>query len=196
MFNFPVKKINGGVYQLKKAAGQGGFTLLELIVGIVLMGIIASIVVTVLFQGVQAVGTLDTRNNLKTNGTLAFERLSRELRLVRCTTVGLTCAPQVADITNLTATELRFNNVFNEGKGLRAATGNLLLRQGSGAEPEDVLTPDTTSLVFDFLKRDGTAFVIGTDTVDLVWTINATITLVNGNETVVMKSTVHPRSFR
>lgn len=193
MFNFPAKKTNGGAYQLKKAAGQGGFTLLELIVGIVLMGIIASIVVTVLFQGVQAVGTLDIRNNLKTNGTLALERLSRELRLVRCTTVLLTCIPSATDITSATATEFRFNNVFYEGRGLRAFGGNLLLRQDStAAGPEDVLTPDTTSLVFDYLDRTGVATVL----VPNIWTINATLTLTNGNETVVMKSTVHPRGFR
>lgn len=174
-----------------------GFTLIELLMAIVVIGIVSAVSASLLFQGTRSFGALDARYDLKENGTLALERMARELRLIRCTPAGNNCTPAVGDITSFTASEIRFVNGFNEGRGLRANAGYALLRQGSTlADPEDNLSADVTSLVFDYLKKDDTAVVIGTDSSTSIWTINATLTMTRAGETLTLKATVHPRSFR
>lgn len=172
---------------------SAGFTLIEVIMGIVLLGIISVTVTMLLFQGAKSFETLDVRKELTASGTLSVERMSRELRLIRCTTAGNSCSPQAVDITAMTPTEVRFVNTLTEGMGFRIDAGALKMRRGSGAgDAEDILADNVSAFSIEYLKKDGTPALVVAD----VWVMNFTITLSKGAETVYMRSGAHPRSFR
>ncbi|MFQ5464975.1 MAG: type II secretion system protein J [Thermodesulfobacteriota bacterium] len=171
---------------------ERGFTLIEVVMVIVLLAIVGAFAGTLLFQGARSFELMDTRGELTAEGTLAMERISRELHLIGCTTAGSSCAPQATDITAMTATELRFVKTDLQGSGIRLNAGAVKLRQGSGAtDPEDVLAASASSLAFEYLKRDGTTAVLVPD----LWRINVTLVLASGAESVTFKTSVHPRSF-
>lgn len=160
---------------------------------IVLIGIISVIAAMIIYQGAKSFGTQDVRGDLMEEGALALERVSKEVRLIRCTTAGNSCTPAASDITNMVATELRFVNTDYAGRGFRSNAGNLLLRQGStGADPEDILSGNLSALTFDYLKKDGTAAAAVSD----VWVIGVTLTLTKGAESINFKTSIHPRAFR
>lgn len=174
-----------------------GFTLLELLMTIVLMGLISLTAALLLYHGTQSFAANIAKNELRADGLLALERMTREIHLIRCTTAGNSCAPSSSDITDLTASELRFVNTNLQGRGFRANAGNLLLRQGvAAADPEDVLSENVSSMTFDYMKQNGSAVVIGTDPVSSVWIVNVTINLSTSGQTLAVKTSVHPRSFR
>lgn len=173
--------------------GDRGFTLIELMMSIVLMGIVATTIGFIIYQGTRSFQILDTRSDLVAKGTLATERISRELRLVRCTTAGSSCAPQATDITSMTATEIRFVNSVYAGRGFRLDTGAIKLRQGSTAtDPEDILADSASSFTIDYKKKDGSTAVAPSE----VWVIDVGFTLSSGADSVDFKTSIHPRSFR
>ncbi len=174
-------------------SGDRGFTLIELMMSIVLMGIVASTIGFIIYQGARSFQALDTRGDLVARGTLATERISRELRIVRCATAGSSCAAQASDITSMTATEIRFVNSVNAGRGFRLDAGAIKLRQGSGAaDPEDILTDSASSFAVDYKKKDGSAAVAPSE----VWVIDVSFTLSSGADSVDFKTSIYPRSFR
>lgn len=170
-----------------------GFTLIETVMVIVLVGIIGTVVSSLLYQGSKSIETGDVRKELSSQGRLAVERASREMRLMRCTTAGNSCNPQDADITAWTATELRFVTASYEGRGFKYDAGTLKLRQGSGeSDPEDTLANNLSAASFEYLKSDGTP----ASAVNEIWVINLNMTFSSGTESVPFRASVHPRSFR
>lgn len=170
-----------------------GFTIIEVLMVIVLMGIIGAFVVSLLFQGTRSLDVMDTRVELTSTGEHAMERMAREVRRVRCTTVGVSCSPSATDITAFTSTELRFVNTDEVGRGFRLDGTDLKLRQGSGAgDPEEILAAGVGSFTIDYLADDGTTAVLVGD----IWRITVNMTLTDGGESVSFRRSVHPRSFR
>lgn len=175
------------------ARGDKGFTLIEVLMSIVVIGIISAVAATLLLQGARSFQTIDSLKELTQQGTLALERISRELRLMACTKAGNACVPQATDITAMNPSEIRFVNADSIGRGFRIDAGAIKLRQGSASgDPEDVLASGASSLTFEYLKKDGSGAAAVTD----VWTINVTLTLQSGPESLDFKASVHPRSFR
>ncbi|MBI5903476.1 MAG: prepilin-type N-terminal cleavage/methylation domain-containing protein [Deltaproteobacteria bacterium] len=173
--------------------GDRGFTLIELMMSIVLMGIVASTIGFIIYQGARSFQVLDTRSDLVAKGTLAMERISRELRLIKCTTAGNVCAPQATDITAITSTEIRFVNTSYAGRGFRLDAGAIKLRQGSTAtDPEDILADNASSLLLEYKKKDGSTALPPSD----IWMIDVSFTLSSGADSVDFKTSIHPRSFR
>ncbi|MBI1911492.1 MAG: type II secretion system protein [Deltaproteobacteria bacterium] len=170
-----------------------GFTLLEVLMVIVIIGIVSTVVTVLLLQGTRAFSSLDRRKDLTEQGTLALERISRELRSIRCTESGSTCTPQATDITAMTASEVRFVNTDYQGRGFRLDAVAVKLRQGSGAtDPEDILANNVSAFTFEYMKQDGTTAAAVTD----IWTITVNMTLTKGEDSIDLKASVHPRSFR
>ncbi len=170
-----------------------GFTLIELLMVIVLVGIISITVGALIYQGTRSFGDIDILRELEGEGTLALERLSRELRLIRCTQVGNRCTPASSDITQMTSSDIRFYNIFNEGRGFRLDGTTLKLRQGvSDTDTENILCGNVSSLSFEYLKSDRTTATSVGD----IWTIVVNLTLLKGTTTLNFKTEVHPRSFR
>ncbi|MBI2413988.1 MAG: type II secretion system protein [Deltaproteobacteria bacterium] len=171
-----------------------GFTLIETVMVIVLVGVIGTVVSSLLYQGSKSIEAGDVRKELSSQGRLAVERASREMRLMRCTTAGNSCKPQAADITAWTATDIRFVTTNYERIGLRFDAGQLKLSYGTGPAPdvEYALANNLSAASFEYLKSDGTPAAA----VNEIWTIRLDMTLASGAETVPFRASVHPRSFR
>ncbi len=71
--------------------GSLGFTLIEIIMVIVLLGLISFTVAMIMLQGTSSFAELDRRTDLRARGTLAMERLSRSRRLCRFPAACMCC---------------------------------------------------------------------------------------------------------
>lgn len=172
--------------------GEGGFTLIEVVMAIVIFAVISVAIGSLLYQGSRSFEAMDIRRELTEQGSLATERLTRELRLIRCVSASGSCAPSASDITAMTSTEIRFVNMNNEGKGFRLDANALKLRRGKDAtDPEDVLAANVSSLSFEYFKNDGSAAVQASE----VWRVKASFTLTSGAESIDFTASVHPRHF-
>ncbi|HKZ46174.1 MAG TPA: type II secretion system protein [Thermodesulfobacteriota bacterium] len=171
-----------------------GFTLIEVIMVIILLGIIGSTAAMIIFQGARSYGEEEVRKDLTTQGRLAIERMAREIRLIRCSNiVGNTCTPNATDIlSGISATELRFLNINYEGRGFQTSGTDLVLCSVSDCSASDILASNVTSLSFSYFKKDGTAAAAVGD----IWTIVANLTLSRDNQSVNFRIQVHPRKFK
>lgn len=178
---------------MMKLSTQSGFTLIELILSMVLMGIVAVTAGMLIYQGARSFEALSDLKEVTQQSTLALERVSRELRPMKCTISGNACSASASDIPVMTASELRFLNSSFEGRGFRLSGNTLMLRDGTGAgDPEYALATGVSSLTFEYLKADGTA---AASTAEL-WTVSMNMALASGQATIAVKASVHPRGFR
>jgi len=175
---------------------NNGFTLIELIMVIVLLGIIGVVASFIIFQGAKSYSTEEIRKDLTTQGRLAVERLAREIRLIKCTKSGSSCTTSSTYITSFTSTELRFINSFYEGKGFRYDSGasTLTLCRSSSAcsGSEDILINNVSSFTFTYIKKDETTASAVAD----IWTIRASFTMTSGTQSEQFKIEIHPRAFK
>lgn len=174
-------------------ADQKGFTLIEMVMSLVLLGIIAVTAGMLIYQGTRSYETLSDQSEAARQASLALERVSRELRSMRCTPSGNSCTPTSTDVPVMTASEVRFLNGSLEGRGLRLDADTLRLRTGTGnTDPEYALATGITALTFEYLKPDGSTASLP----DEIWTINVNMSFTHGQAVLPVKASVHPRGFR
>jgi len=178
---------------LMRPSAQNGFTLIEMVLSLVLLGIVAVTAGMLIYQATRSFEALVDQKEVTQQATLALERISRELRQMKCTPSGNACAPSASDVPVMTASELRFLNSNYEGRGLRLDGSTLKLRDGTGAgDPEYALATGVSSLAFEYLKADGTPAASVAD----LWIITVNMALASGQATLDIKASVHPRGFR
>ncbi|MBI5874513.1 MAG: type II secretion system protein [Deltaproteobacteria bacterium] len=178
--------------------GSRGFTLIEVIMVIILMGIIGSTAAMIIFQGARSYGEEEVRKDLTTQGRFAIERMAREIRLIGCNVAGNNCIPSATYITTMGLTELRFININIEGKGFRLdGSGNITLcrNQTVCAGNEDILANNVSALTLEYCKQGETSPACTASNTD-VWTIIANLTLTRDNQSVNFRIQVHPRAFK
>lgn len=172
---------------------QKGFTLIEMIMSMVLLGIVAITAGMLIYQGTRSYEALSDQKEVTQRATLALERVSRELRQLRCTPSGNTCAATATDVPVMTVSEIRFLNSNYEGRGLRVDGNTLRLRLGKNAsDPEYALASGLTSATFEYLKADGSA----ASTAGEIWTINLNMAVASGKADLAVRASVHPRGLR
>ena len=156
---------------------DAGFTLIELIITIVLVGIIAGIGALVVLQGVNAFLAEDIRADLTTDGRLAIERMAREIRTIRSRTA--------ADIPTKVAGTLSFVDL--DGNPITYTSGG-----GSVTRNGTTLASATTAaLGFLYFQQDGTP----AGSAAQVWVIQVDLTLTTGGESQAFRIRAHPRNF-
>ncbi|MBI5561491.1 MAG: type II secretion system protein [Deltaproteobacteria bacterium] len=172
-----------------------GFTLIETVMSIVILGIVAVTAGLLIYQGTRSYGEMDRMRGLTAQATLASERMARELMTMRCSNSNATrCLPTASDITVMTGQEVRFVNSNNEGRGLRldGAANAVKLRQGiNNGDPEDALAGKVSGLTFTYLDRSNASAASAVD----VWTVLMDITLTDGNQSVSIRGRAHPKAF-
>jgi prepilin-type N-terminal cleavage/methylation domain-containing protein len=159
---------------------RNGFTLIEIVVVIVLTGIIAGIVATLIMQAARAYSDEQLRSGAQYQTRLAVERISREARQVR------RCA-EITAPANPSAT-LQFTDITGAAVSFAVAGGNLT----RGA---DVLASGVTSAQpFRFLDRSGnptTSCVAPND----IWYVEVDVSTALGAEIARVRTRVHPGNF-
>ena len=155
-----------------------GFTLIELVITIVLVGIMAGIGALLLREGTRAYISADVRADLTNQGRVAIERMAREIREIRSRTN--------ADIPGCcSATTLSFNDI----------AGNPIAYDVAGSTVRRNLTAlasgDAVSLSFTYYQSNGTPAV----TAATVWVIQIDLTVTKNGESQPLRIRVHPRNF-
>lgn len=125
---------------MQRLSGEAGFTLVELILVMVLVGIIGASTATLVLQGSRAYGDLVARKDALHNPRLVLERVAREVR--QASAVGL-----ASNRLDITTTDRGVINVFrdaatNEVK-MTVAGQTYVLAQGISALTFDIQTGST-----------------------------------------------------
>ena len=120
---------------MKSCSGKGGFTLIELVLVMVLIGITAASTAMLVLQGTRSYADLIGRKESLHNARLAMERISREVR-------------QASSATPVSASKLRINGGLIEFYH-DAATSTVKI--GGTSQPAEgrILTEGISALAFE-----------------------------------------------
>lgn len=156
-----------------------GFTLIETILTIIVIGIIAGVSGQVLMRGIDAYALITSRKDALQHARVGMDRMVNELLLVSSATV-----------TSVTDTRIDFRDIDNIVANFRRANiyGTLDL-----VRTNDFLAGQISTLDFDYFKSDGTSAVLPAD----MRRINVELTTqpLGGYGTVAIRTEVFPRNF-
>lgn len=166
----------------------GGFTLIEVIMTIVILGIIATLGVSMLTSSIRAYVEGRNLTDLDWQGRVAIERMTRELRGVR----------PPADLNITVAGQVRFVDM-NGNAVCFYLTGTSLMRSNDfagacGTTNAQVLADRTSALVFTYLQNNGVTVALTPATVYYI-SVNAQFAAIQGTGSATYRATVHPRGF-
>lgn len=155
---------------------QAGFTLIEMVITIVVIGIIAGISAMLILQAMRGYSDQDVRADLTNQARLAIERMAREIREIRdCT---------ATDIPTMAVGTIAF--VDNAGNAIAYTTsGTDLTRNGTA------LASSVSGLTFGYLRRSAAAAGAAAQ----VWNVDVTLTVSRSGESHTHRIRVHPRGF-
>jgi prepilin-type N-terminal cleavage/methylation domain-containing protein len=162
---------------------SNGFTLVEIIVTIVIIGIIASISAGIISQGAKVYSTEDSRSNAHYQARLAVERMAREIRMMRSETA--------ADIPTWAANDLRFTDINGNDVRFQLNAGTIR-RSSDGGTTWNDLAKNVTALAFTYLQSDGTTAATAQTN---IWYVVIDVTDTQNTETLQMRTRVHPMNF-
>ncbi len=128
-----------------------GFTLIEMVVTLVLVGILAVVGLPILSNGLRAYTA--TQESIGTLGKLRYatERLAREIREVRRDPI----VPTDYDIAVMTAVKFEFTKTDGVAVTLEAVPPALTLNYAPPVAPTPALTDQVKSFAFKYFKADG-----------------------------------------
>ncbi len=135
---------------------EKGFTLVEMVLAILLIGMLAGVAAMTIQHGVRASVETTTRNNTLSKLRLATERIAREVRQVRRNPA----APTDFDFLSRTPTGLSFRRLAENGTTVLTVTVDAatapLLRLGYDTPPgTPILTDQVSAAQFQYLRSDG-----------------------------------------
>lgn len=163
---------------------NAGFTLVEMIVTIVVGAVLFALGSTILSSGFKTYFLGREIANDDSQGRLALERMTRELRTVR--------TPTTADLAIGVAGQITFTD-FSGVSIVYRQTGTTLERsQGGGAFQPLADNIKAGTLAFAYLQNDG---VTAAATSDVVYYIGAQFTVSSANVAATYRGAVKPRSF-
>lgn len=142
---------------------QCGFTLIEMIIALVVLGLLAAVGARGLAHGVLAFSVSADSAHTLGNIRYASERMAREIREIRRDPA----TPAVYDITTMTASSLAFTKTDGTGVTL-ASSPPLVTLAYSSPSGTPVLTDGVSSLAFSYYQADGTTAATGSADVALV----------------------------
>src|SRR5437879_1172951 len=157
-----------------------GFTLIEVIITLVIAGVLATIGATLLSSGFRSYFLGRELARDAAQGTLALERMTRDLRTAR----------SAADLTTIGASTITFVDVDGNTISYALSAGALTRSQNGGtAQP---LAANVSSLTFTYLQNDGQTTAASAAT---VWYIAAAVTVTSQHASTTFRGTVKPASF-
>jgi len=159
-----------------------GFTLIELIMTLIIAGVLAAMGASLMSSGFRTYFAGRELAQDAAEGTLAVERMTRDLRTIRSATA--------ADIPTMTGTSISFVDVDGNSVAYALAGGSLTRTlNGGAAQP---LAANVSSLAFTYLQNDGQS-TAGAAT--QVWYISVLFTVASQNASSTFRGTVKPVSF-
>ena len=158
-----------------------GFTLIEMIIVIVLVGILATMAAMIIMQGVRAYSVEQSRSDAHYQAKIAMERMAREIRLIRSSTV--------TDIPTMTGTTLRYNDINGLQMGFRLNGGNIERTEDNAVSWQTLATniTGTGGNIFTYLYNNAIP--------PSLWLVQIQFIATQGTESIDIRTTVHPRNF-
>jgi prepilin-type N-terminal cleavage/methylation domain-containing protein len=151
-----------------------GFTLIELVVVMVLIGIIAIVVSKILFQGFNAYLTTQNVTDADWQGRLALERMRLDIMGIR----------SPSDISTASANQLVFTD-SNGNSITYTLSGSTLTRSG------DILADGINSLQLTYLDKNGSV----TATTSAIRYITIQLNVTKSNTNFNVSTSVYPRNL-
>lgn len=170
---------------------QRGFTLIELVITIVIVGIIAGIVALLLTQGVNSYAMVSKRKEVLQTAKMAVERMAREIRGVR-SREDRNGDGNSDDITTATDTTFTFNYIDGSSVSF-SLPGTDILRNNT-----DILVSNVAnSPIFRYYDSSGTILVtpVSGSSRTTIWRIRVEVQVNNQNETISEVTDIFPRNF-
>ena len=159
-----------------------GFTLIEVLMTLVIAGVLATIGATLMSGGFRTYFLGRELAQDASQGTLALERMTRELRTVRSATA--------ADLPTMGASAVTFFDVDGNSISYALAGTSVTRSQNGGAAQP--LAANVSNLQFTYLQNDGqTAAGLST----AVWYVAVALTVTSQNASTTFRGTVKPVSF-
>jgi len=170
--------------------GNGGFTLIEIVIVCVLIGIIAAVIIPPLHQGAQSFTAGETRGDLTSQARQAATRIVRELRNIQKKADNTPNITTGANATSITFVDVLDNTITFclWASGSCSPTGNTVQRNSNP------LVEQVSSLQFRYFNGSNTELPVplsapdlnpaSVDDVDDVRRIMMTLTLAEGSQTV------------
>jgi len=153
---------------------QSGFTLIEVIMVMVILGVIAAMSSKMIAAGFNAALTSQNLNNANWQGRLAIERMVRDIRVVR----------SANDIVTRTASDFMFTDISGNSIEYKLSGGNLLRNT-------QILADGVNSLTFSYVDKNGNAVAGNTD----VHYVGITLKITQDNANYSLTSSVYLRDL-
>jgi prepilin-type N-terminal cleavage/methylation domain-containing protein len=153
-----------------------GFTMVELVIVIVLIGIIAMTASLLIGQSAQTYQKEDNYAAITNQGRLALEEMAREIRMIR----------SPSDITSSCASTTALNFTDTNGSLIAYSFSGSTLSAGAPS-----LADNLTFFAITYYDKNGLA----TTSCPAVWTVTINLTATQGSDSLPMRITLHPRSF-
>ena len=157
-------------------SSRRGFSLIELIVVIVILGIIGGFLSTSIYEGSHAYIDLRSRSANVADAHQALELMGREIQEIRTATS--------ADITTLTASSLAFTDITAASVSY-AFSGSTLTRNSQ------TLMDRLSAFSFAYYKSDGTTAAAAAD----VWSVGVSLTVTRSGRELTLRTRVFPRNL-
>lgn len=171
---------------MEKKKNKLGFTFVETILAIVVVGVIAGVAAKVLVVGLDVYALIVNRNNAFQSARVAMDRMVDELTMLHSD-----------DITWIGNQRINFRDTDNNLTNFRKSTYSSQSRPGQTIPcifmSNDFLVGEVSVLDFDYFKLDGSTAT----TVSQVRRINVdmTVTSLAGGGSVHLRTDVFPRNF-
>lgn len=171
--------------------GRRGFTLVEMVLTIVLLGIISAVLAPFFYSATS--GYLDTqaRARLTGEGRLALERLSRELREADPASISISGGNEISftllrDLNSVTQVGSMVLKTYEACRDIRVAHSgsNLIWDEGADGSAEAILATHLSNIQFSYMA--GTTHRSGIVTV--------TMTLSRDGESIELYREAHLRN--
>ncbi len=173
-----------------------GFTLIELIIVIVVVGVIASVFAILIIQGIDTYGFITIREDILSEAELAMERMVREIRQIQSYR-DLETAEATEVIYLAGSAEFQFVDVHDNIVGFKL-DGSQLRRiefeERDVPQYDDLLADDISSMVFTYWDESNNKLTVPAD-VTAIKRIEISIQMERQNQEVRIETQVHPRNL-
>jgi prepilin-type N-terminal cleavage/methylation domain-containing protein len=163
---------------------KNGFTLVELVVVISVVGIISTIMGSMLLGTIKAWTFKFNRNDILWDGRLALDRMTREIRTIRNTT----------SVTTASSTQFRFIDAGNHDITYSMSSTNLNRTEGGAA---NLLAENVSSLAFTYYDTNGNTIAVPavSPAATNIRRVRINFTLTKNGENVYLRSEASTRNF-
>lgn len=164
---------------MKRKNRKAGFTFIEMILTIVIVGIIAGVTAKILLSGIDTYSFIMNRKDAVQHARVGMERMVDELELLRW-----------FDITRMNGNHLGYTDRQGNISSFKSGTlgGQPVLLRG-----DDFLAGRLGLISFAYLKANGTNATFSWDVKKI--NVQLTIESLGGYGSIVLRTEVFPRNF-